>query len=733
MILSIDFETWASTDLKLGSLKYLTAPDTILLMMAWCFQGEEPDIWFPWEPLPQRIIDHVNSGGMIAGWNSMTFERIAWREIGVKRHDFPEVKDEQWLDIMYLSVAANMPRSLDGAARFVGASALKDDAGHKLMLKLTSPKQTPDPRKIPMEEFLLLAEYCKDDVRAEMATAAKLPNWPQAWPWPQMPAVDRAINDRGILCDIALVTAMQKAAIIETERMDRDMNILTGVTWPPNTDRAHVEKMLLKFRGQSDVIKGKVPKVTNIEGLKSFLLESGVKLKLKHEPVDIENDAPVEEEDDIDDSKIAYRLRKNDIVDLLATDDLSIVCRIALEMRLEAAKASAKKLKKVLEVAGPDGRIRWQLKLFGASQSGRFSGAGVQVHNFLRDCIGSDDHATKVFEKEYGRKPGKGDKDAIHEISERLIRDAVNDALTGDPDYIRMMQGPVLPFISKMMRRILCAPEDKTFIQGDYSAIEARMMSWLCQDARMLEVYASGGDPYIVVAAGIMGVSPDMITKEQRQRGKVSLLAMGFMGGVGALVAMGMAYGMRMTKDEARPIVKAFRESNPELVAFGRAIFNTAIWAVKNPNKVYAVGPLDVITFTCDGKCLYMTLPSGRQIRYWSPHLEGEDDYGNPILTCLQIKGKAIFRRTLWSGIFCENAASGASVDLLAGALTRLDNADLPVVLHVHDGIECEVDDYMAPQLLGAFKAAMLEAPAWSKKGIPLPIAASIHISPRFG
>jgi DNA polymerase len=353
------------------------------------------------------------------------------------------------------------------------------------------------------------------------------------------------------------------------------------------------------------------------------------------------------------------------------------------------------------------------------------------VHNLLRDCIGSDDHTETVFIERYGRKPGPDDD--LHALSDQIVRDAISDALIGDPDYLRMMYGPVLPFISKMMRRTLCAPVGSTFIQGDYSAIEARMMSWLCQDTRMLATYASGGDPYRVIAGGMIGKAPEHITKEERQRGKVSLLAMGFQGGVGALVAMGMQYGMRMSREEARPIVRVFRDSNPELMAFGRDIFNTAVIAVQNPHQTFGVAPLNVVSFFYDGQCLHMNLPSGRQIRYWAPRIEGKDDYGNEILTCLTIKGQAVFRRNLWPGIFCENAASGASVDLLAGALTKLEQSLIPVVLHVHDGIEAEVREEEAAQMLPVFRHAMLDAPGWTKAGTPLPINASIHVSPRFG
>jgi len=133
-VLSIDYESWNECDLRrFGSYRYITHPSFFLLMMAWAFNEEEPVIWLPGMPLPQRIIDHVKAGGLISGWNSMSFERLVWREQCFKKLGWPEVADHQWFDPMLLAVAANLPRSLDGAAKFVGASAQKDKAGHALM------------------------------------------------------------------------------------------------------------------------------------------------------------------------------------------------------------------------------------------------------------------------------------------------------------------------------------------------------------------------------------------------------------------------------------------------------------------------------------------------------------------------------------------------------------------------------------------------------------------------
>jgi DNA polymerase len=710
-VCSVDFETWARVNIKLGSYRYLVDPATRFLMMAWAFNdGMEPELWWPGQPLPERIVDHVRSGGIMSGWNAMSFERIAWRHMGATRHGFPEVRDEQWFDPMLLAVAHNMPRSLEQAASFVGTPVAKDKEGRRLMLKLTSAKTTPDPDKINPAELVRLGEYCRTDVRVEQAVATRMLHWPQVYPWPQMVAIDRAINDRGIAIDVNLVQGLYQAAVDETAKIDADMNRLTN---------------------------GRVRKVSDIQRLKDWLLELGVPLPLKPEKRTSEDDEDLADEDDggvvLPGAKLSYQLGKRDIMDLLARRDIPDIARQAMEWRLEAAKASTKKLKTMLEAVGPDGRVRWMLKLFGAQQSGRWSGAVVQPHNFVRDTVGNDDDAEKAFQRRHGRKPEKADADEVHHIGEELVDGAVADAMTGSNEMIRLLQGPVLPFISRMMRRCLTARAGYTLIQGDYSAVEARLTDWFCQNIGTLKAYEEGRDVYRLLASMMMGVPPEQLTREQRQRGKVSKLALGFTGGKGALLAMGRQYGMEITEDEAKLTVKQFRDANPELVKFGQDIYCTACLAVTIPQREFPIPPLNVATFHFDGQALRMKLPSGRNITYWGPKIEGEDDFGSPILTCWQIKGGIAVRRKLWSGILIENLASGSAVDMLAGALVRIEGAGIPVVLHVHDGIEGEVPVHDAERLLPVFRDCMLEAPPWTRIGHPLPIGADIHIGNRFG
>ena len=175
--------------------------------------------------------------------------------------------------------------------------------------------------------------------------------------------IDREINDRGILADVDLIRGREHAATIETKRLDAQMKELTG---------------------------GAVRSTSVVEQLKTWLISQGVRLPLK-DSTDADDEGDDDAEGSAESEKAVYRLRKSDIADLLARDDIPEKCRLALEWRAEAAKASVKKLRRMLSSMGPDGRLRGALVLGGAQQTFRWSGAAWQPHNFVRDAIANPD------------------------------------------------------------------------------------------------------------------------------------------------------------------------------------------------------------------------------------------------------------------------------------------------------------------------------------------------------
>lgn len=725
-VFSLDAETHSPVDLRAhGADVYSRHPATRCLMLAFhpVGQPEKPQLWLEGDPVPDAIVGHIHSGGLFAGWNVLFFDRLVYSRILVRDHGFPAISADAWRDSMHLAAHANLPRSLEGAGGAVGISfeaSLKDS---NRIRRITDAKRNPLPAATVREildnpanysnklvdDLQWLAARCVQDVEMEEQVLLRLPPWPDIEPWVKMPHIDRKINDRGIKMDVPLVEGLAKAAAIETARLDVEM---------------------------AKVTDGAVPKTTNVESLKEWLVANGVELPDARTSSD-------EEDEDETDRKSPWRLRKSDMADILARSDIPDKCRLAVAMRAEAAKASARKLKTMLACAGPDGRLYGMKILMGAQSTGRWSSGRAQLDNFVRDAFGNPDEVAEA-----NNLNPKTDWIRVKQLAEQTVETACDAGRSGDPDLLRLLyeaprkdlqgritlQG-VLPWISRMSRRTLCAPAGQVLLNGDFANIEARIPVWLAGQEDVVEQFARGEDVYRLQAAPVYGIAPEALNKEQRQIGKVMTLFLGFGGGVNAFIPAAMNYGVTVGREDGAAIVRVFREKNATLVDFWHALLQAARWAVEYPGHEFHVPPKGLISFRLDGNCLMCRLPSGRYLRYWSPRIEqGYWDDGTPKsvpdLTVLAVKGKAVFRRTLWYGLATENVTQAIAADMLAVALENMDRAGIPVVLHVHDSIAAEQQEDCAEVLLPRFKAAMLDMPAWTQG---LPVACSTDYGRRFG
>jgi DNA polymerase len=209
---------------------------------------------------------------------------------------------------------------------------------------------------------------------------------------------------------------------------------------------------------------------------------------------------------------------------------------------------------------------------------------------------------------------------------------------------------------------------------------------------------------------------------------------LGYGGGVNVFVIMGQNSSLRMTREEAAPIVKTWRLANAATVQYWRDLEAAILLAVQNPGFEYRVGITGLVSYFVMGNCLYCRLPSGRFLRYWAPAIqESFWPDGKPRgleVTFLRVKGAAIFRAKLYGGLATENLAQAIAADLLAGALVRISNAGFKIVLHVHDSIAAEISEHEAQARLPEFSRLMSLPERWA---VGLPIGADCHIGSRFG
>ena len=753
-VFSIDAETSSYVDLRArGADAYTRDPRTRCLMLAFHPVGrpEPPILWREGDPVPYAIVGHVANGGLFAGWNVIGFDRGVWSRILVERHGFPSILDDNWRDSMHLAAAANLPRSLDGCGAAVGVrfdNDLKDtnrirritDANRttipatvgeildepwliepELVIAVLAAPRSYDPTLVQQVHALnyrfdphlvvdlrWLAARCVQDVSLEEQVLMRLPPWPDVDPWIHMPAIDRKINDRGVLVDVKLVEGMANAAATELRRLNGEMARVTN---------------------------GQVDSTTKVEDIKRWLLGRGIDLPRKHVKADDEDDADDDEAETKAEKGSPWRLRKNDIANLLSLD-IADDCREVLFMRLEAGKvASISKLRSALRSMDDTGRLRQMLLLMGAQANGRFSSKLVQVHNLVRDAFAKD---YENIATQNGLDP-KGDKAAVRQIALRSLATAIDVGRTGDADLVRMvyqerrrdLQGrwrveSVMSWVSRMMRRVIAAPDGSVFLLGDFANIQARIPVWLAAQQDAVDAFARGEDMYRKQASPVYGKPPEALTSEERQIGKVMRLFLGFGAGANAFIPAAMNYGISIPREDAVNYVNIFRQTNQPMVDYWDANLRCAVNAVTYPGQWFEVPPTGLIAWVMQDDCLFCRLPSGRFLRYWQPRLEqGHWADGTPKqfldLTVLFVKGRMVFRRTLWRGLAFQNVVSAIEVELLCTSLVNMDRRNVPVVLHVHDSVAAEVREDRVDATMPLFREAMLDMPAWTK-GLPVAV-----------
>lgn len=290
-------------------------------------------------------------------------------------------------------------------------------------------------------------------------------------------------------------------------------------------------------------------------------------------------------------------------------------------------------------------------------------------------------------------------------------------------DHIDFIHGPPLQVISDCLRAFLVASPGHDFISGDFSAIEARVVAWLAGEESVLEIFRGHGKIYEAAAAKIYGVPINEVTKEQRQIGKVAVLALGFGGGVGAFQMMAKTLGVKITDEEAEKIKVRWRAANPKIVEFWKKIEQAAKNAIRNPGRVVRVetdsGTL--LAFRQSGSFLWCQLPSKRVLCYPYPKLqerEIKEGWRAEQISYMGVDSltKKWERQWTYGGSLTENIVQAVARDVMADAMRRLEAKAYPVILTVHDEIVCVIS---SARVSYDFKELMEAVPTWAT-GLPI-------------
>ena len=391
-------------------------------------------------------------------------------------------------------------------------------------------------------------------------------------------------------------------------------------------------------------------------------------------------------------------IRKDTVSSMLKADYSPDVHRM-LEIRQELGKTSTKKYDAIRNCVCPDGRVRGLLQFYGANRTGRWAGRLVQVQNLPRTYTD------------------------LLPLARELIK---NKSLDG----LQAVYGSVYDTLSQLIRTAFVSSncdskEGNVLIDSDFSAIEARVISWLADEKWRLNVFRTHGKIYEASAAQMFGVPIDRIKKGNpeyalRAKGKVAELALGYQGGAGALIAMG-ALDMGLHEDELPDIVSRWRDSNSRIQQLWWDFNSAAIEVIKGGG----MRKVQCCTFALERNragTYFMTvqLPSGRKLYYVSPRI-GTNRFGGESIIYKGINDKNQFADLeTYGGKLVENCVQAIARDCLAVAIDRLEAAGYPIVFHIHDEIIADVKPYTFAEDMLADVVRIMSSPIPWAPGLPL-------------
>jgi DNA polymerase len=397
-----------------------------------------------------------------------------------------------------------------------------------------------------------------------------------------------------------------------------------------------------------------------------------------------------------------------------------------LELLQYGRASSAVKFQKMLDQE-VDSRIYNAYVFNGAGQSGRFSSKNLQEHNLVRDKLPNELDVLDMI---------------AAQVDINKLRHIPLSKKPADIERAAAGKTPVSMVLSRAIRPTFVAPKGKKFVWGDWKAVEARVNPWLADtrdaDEAVLEPFRqSDADPkapdvYVLNAESIFHIPADVIWERYmngddeadgyRKAGKVAVLALGFLGSLGALKAMARNYGMRLTDEDARLIVDGWRDRNRWARRFGDKCEAAAFSAIRHPGSIHTAGKVRYQYLPgLMGGTLVSYLPDGRPIVYPKAKIQKIEKFDQMQDAIVYLKGMG--RRSAWSGLFVENNTQGAAASLLRQTLVRLENEvpqdEAMTVLHTHDEVGCEVPDAMASGFAERLENVMVSGFDWTE-GLPL-------------
>ena len=352
--LSIDLETYSPEDLKkCGVYRYSESPEFAILLFG-VSVNDSPvtvyDIASDEEP-PDEILEALTDNSVEKWAYNASFERVCL-SVWLRRHHpgffkgygAPDDSVKGYLDPTGWKCSRiwgaynGLPLSLEMIGTVLGFEQQKLKEGKDLIRYFCSPCKPTKvnggrTRNYPSDapdKWALFKKYNQRDVEVEMQIQKRLKNYPvpdSVW---EEYHIDQMINDRGILCDTAVVeNAIKIDALTKADLMQK-LQRLTGLENP-----------------------------NSVAQMKDWLARQGVAIE---------------------------SLGKKEVAALLQKD-LPENVRSVLGLRQMLAKSSVKKYQAMQTAMCLDHRCRGMFQFYGANRSGRFAGRIVQLQNLPQNHL----------------------------------------------------------------------------------------------------------------------------------------------------------------------------------------------------------------------------------------------------------------------------------------------------------------------------------------------------------
>lgn len=376
------------------------------------------------------------------------------------------------------------------------------------------------------------------------------------------------------------------------------------------------------------------------------------------------------------------------VSDAISTGFAKGKCRRVLEIRQAFAKTSVAKYSALEMRSRTDGRVRDNL-VYHAASTGRWGGAGFQPQNIPRGTIKNTDLAAEILGE-------------------------------NDLELVRLIYGEPMSVFTSCIRSMIVPSDGTRFFDGDFNAIEARVLFWFADHAAGLKMYSENADLYRELASIIYRVKPENVSAEQRDLGKRAILGCGYGMGKKKFFDTCKLWGQEISQDLAETAVNAYRDIHSPVPKLWSSIERAAVFAVKNPGKIARINKT---TWFTSGDFLWCELPSTRKLAFYKPRIKydvpkwGGDKRPTLYHWGLNSMTKKWVEASTYGGKLVENIVQATARDLMRDAMLRVSKNGYSVVLSVHDELLAEKPGGSVDEFL----ALMSIVPKWAE-GLPVKV-----------